>query len=429
VQFSTCIPLIFALSMLSRFLYIIFVYTYKILLFILSPFIPKAKLWLKGRNKASYQKLFNTVQGKNTIWMHAASLGEYEQGRPVLDALHKKHPDYTFVVSFFSPSGYEHVSKSDNYFLCTYLPLDTPGNAKKFIRNINPQLVLWIKYDYWYYTLRELYRQQVPVYLVSAIFLPTQPFFKWYGMLHREMLGFFTKIFVQHNESKTALLTYAPSSTNMSERIVVTGDTRYARAIEIANTPWQDNFIDAFCTDSIIIVAGSTWPSDNAIIEGLLTLENIKCIIAPHNIGAKDMDALKRNFPNHITYTALAAGTPVPDNSKLLMVDTMGMLSKLYRKATVAYVGGGFTKDGIHNVLEPAAYNIPVIFGSNYHKYYEAFVLLQANAAISIQHKEEAIKEIKTLLYNKNLYQRICNNVEQVIISNSYAVPTIISNL
>ncbi len=407
----------------------LFICGYKLLLTIASPFVPKAKQWVYGRRTAQYETLYAKVQGKKVIWMHAASLGEYEQGRPVLDALHKQYPNHIFVVSFFSPSGYEHISKGNHYFLCTYLPLDTPTNAKQFIQHLQPSLVLWIKYDYWYYTLRQLHRQQIPVYLISAIFLPTQPFFKWYGALHKQMLGFFTSIFVQHEQSKAALIKQLAPSIINANHIIVAGDTRYARAVEIAATPWQDALVNTFCANSHIIVAGSTWPSDITIIEGLLTLDNVKCIIAPHNIGVNDIEIWKKHFPNHITYTALAVGQPMPVHPNVLIVDTMGMLSTLYRKANIAYVGGGFTKDGIHNILEPAAYNIPVMFGSNYHKYYEAQVLLQANAAITIANNHVAVTEARRLLNNTSLYNTICANAAQVVAENTQALSIIIKNI
>jgi 3-deoxy-D-manno-octulosonic-acid transferase len=407
----------------------IFIYGYKLVLTIASPFVLKAKQWVYGRRNIQYDGLYKKVQGKKVIWMHAASLGEYEQGRPLLDALYKRYPNYTYVVSFFSPSGYEHISKDNHYFLCTYLPLDTPANAKRFIQQLQPSLVLWIKYDYWYYMLKQLHQQQIPVYLIAAIFLPTQPFFKWYGVLHRQMLSFFTNIFVQHEQSKAALIKQLNSSTTHVNHIIVAGDTRYARAAEIAATPWQDLLIDAFCINSNVIVVGSTWSSDINIIEGFLTIPNVKCIVAPHNIGANDIEILKKHFPNHITYTALAVGQTIPVGCNVLTIDSMGMLSRLYRKGAIAYVGGGFTKAGIHNILEPAAYNIPVMFGPNYYKYYEAYVLLQGNAAITIASKEDAIKEATLLFNNTELYNSICANAKHIVTDNTQALSIIIENI
>ncbi|MCY7293093.1 MAG: 3-deoxy-D-manno-octulosonic acid transferase, partial [Ferruginibacter sp.] len=325
------------------------------------------------------------------IWMHCASLGEFEQGRPLLEELKAANPAQKIVLTFFSPSGYEVMKDYKGADFVFYLPMDSPVNAKRFLDAVNPALVLWVKYEYWLYYLSVLKERNIAIILVSGIFRKNQPFFKWYGNIWRKMLGSFTHFFVQNKDSKQLLETLG-----FKENITLNGDTRFDRVLEIADGFTPVAGIEKFCGDSQVIVAGSTWEEDEIELLHFVNVhKNVKFIIAPHEIDKANIKDVKAEFSNSILYSELAENKPVnqeqqttnnqqPTTPHVLIVDNIGMLSRLYKYATITYVGGGYGADGVHNVLEAAVYGKPVVFGPVYEKFDEAIGLVDAGGAISI---------------------------------------------
>jgi 3-deoxy-D-manno-octulosonic-acid transferase len=350
----------------------------------------KARLWIDGRKNIFHRINSKTgIQNSKIVWVHCSSLGEFEQGRPVIEKLKSNDPDSKILLTFFSPSGYEIRKDFKGVDWVFYLPMDSAANAKEFIDTINPQLVIFIKYDYWYYYLTECKKRNIPLYIVSAIFRKEQPFFKWYGMLHKKMLKCFSHFFVQDKESSELL-----NSVGINN-VTVSGDTRFDRVIEIANNFNPIDEIEKFCNSSQILVAGSTWPSDEKIIkEATIDRPNLKIIIAPHEIHREHLEQLKTIFLDSIFYSQLQTSN---SKSNILIIDNIGMLSKLYHYATITYIGGGFDK-GIHNTLEAAAYGKPVLFGPNYKKFKEAIGLIETGGGISINSADELSLYLKTLL-------------------------------
>ena len=315
---------------------------------------------------------------ENLVWMHCASLGEFEQGRPVIEKIRAAYPSYKILITFFSPSGYEvrkNYPGADGIF---YLPADGKKYAEKFIDIIKPSLVIWVKYEYWYYYLNGLKQKNIPILLVSAIFRESQPFFKFYGRLWRNMLGCFNKIFVQNKESIGLL-----NSISMGENAILAGDTRFDRVTD--NAEREDLFPDKlkqFCKGSRVIVAGSTWQEDDEeIVHYIKTHPDIKLIIAPHETDSERLKEIKKLFGNAIFYSELKENS----DTQVIIIDNVGMLSGLYALADVAYIGGGFNASGIHNILEAAVFGKPVIFGPVYEKFQEAKDLVNADGAFAIQ--------------------------------------------
>lgn len=334
-------------------------------------------------------------ESRPRIWMHCASLGEFEQGRPVLEGLRARYPQYCFVLTFFSPSGYEVRKNYDGADYVFYLPADGRERAEKFIDLIQPQLVLWVKYDYWYYYLVSLQKKDIPVLLISAHFRKNQPFFHWYGGLHRRMLQTFRRLFVQSREGKALL-----SSLGLEERAEVSGDTRFDRVLEIAANFTEVPGIEKFCGDRLVVVAGSTWKED---VEELDHFANehpeIAFLIAPHEIEEEDLRETEILFKQCIRYSAWLKNI-APENSRfnVLIIDNVGMLARLYKYGTFCYIGGGFGEEGVHNVLEAAVYGKPVIFGPVYDEYAEAVSLVEAEAAFSIESALELEEKAQWLL-------------------------------
>ena len=313
--------------------------------------------------------------------MHCASLGEFEQGRPLLEKLKATDTNLKIVLTFFSASGYEVMKDYKGADHVFYMPMDSPANARKFIDALAPILVLWVKYEYWFYYLDELKRRNIPVILVSGIFRKDQPFFRWYGSVWRKMLGCFTHFFVQNEISRELLETI-----HIDQRITVTGDTRFDRVIEIAERFESVPFIEIFCGNSDVIVAGSTWEEDEVeLLHYVKAQADLKFIIAPHEIDAENLADIKIEFPDSIFYSELESLINTPGRTtNVLIIDNIGMLSRLYKYATISYVGGGFGADGVHNVLEAAVYGKPVVFGPVYEKYEEAIGLLEAGGGLSV---------------------------------------------
>ncbi len=369
--------------MTGKFLYNLFLLLYSVGIRVAAIANPKARKWINGR-----KDIFDTINSKlstlstQPIWMHCASLGEFEQGRPLLEELKAVNPQQKIILTFFSPSGYEVMKNYKGADFVFYLPMDSPANAKYFLDAVNPYLVLWVKYEYWFYYLTEIKKRNIPTLLVSGIFRKNQPFFKWYGDIWRKMLQSFTHFFVQNNESKQLLVTLG-----FKENVTQNGDTRFDRVLEIAENFTPVAGIEKFCGNDVVIVAGSTWEEDEIELLHFVNVhKNVKFIIAPHEIDKANLKDVKEEFPRSIFYSELENGQHKPDNGlqNILIIDNIGMLSRLYKYATVTYVGGGYGADGVHNVLEAAVYGKPVVFGPVYEKFDEAIGLVNAGGAVSI---------------------------------------------
>ncbi|WP_443945936.1 3-deoxy-D-manno-octulosonic acid transferase [Pedobacter sp. AW1-32] len=374
-------------------LYISGIRLYNFIIWIFSFFNKKAKLFCDGR-KDIFETIAKAINRNDKhVWFHFASLGEFEQGRPVLERLKAQHPEKKIIVTFFSPSGYE-IRK--NYALADvfYLPMDSARNAATFLDLINPELVIFTKYEFWYFYFRELKKRQIPLYVISGIFRPKQAFFKWYGQFYRNILHCVTHFFVQNTESKTLL-----NAIGISE-VSISGDTRFDRVYENAMAPRSIAEIEAFVGTRNCLVCGSTWPDDEKILTVLpAQFPEWKFIIAPHEIHGTHISEIEKLFPKAVRFSDWKVKPEPSSDQNILIIDNIGMLSALYSYGKVAYIGGGFGT-GIHNTLEAAAFGLPVIFGPNYDKFQEAKDLLQVGAAKSISSADELLEAFRYFISN-----------------------------
>ncbi|WP_296684539.1 glycosyltransferase N-terminal domain-containing protein [Flavobacterium sp.] len=395
-----------------------------VLLQLIALFVPKIKLFVTGR-----QDVFLTLKTKinpndKTIWFHAASLGEYEQGLPVIEKIKIKYPNHKIIVSFFSPSGYE-VRKNNTVADATvYLPLDTMKNAKKFIQLVHPDLVFFIKYEFWPNYLNELKKQHIPTYLISGIFREKQAFFKWYGGFYKKALEAFTYFFVQ-NESSLQLLHQLGK-----QNAIISGDTRFDRVASILEKDNSLDFIAAFKNEKTTIVAGSSWPKDEELLLNFINSSTADCkfIIAPHNIKSEQIQLLKNNCTKKVLLFSEKENKNSTDY-EVFIIDTIGILTKIYSYADIAYVGGGFGHPGVHNILEPATFGIPIVIGPNYSHFAEATDLVNLKGCISIKNQEELNFNFQNLIEDKKTRRErgtICANFVQ---KNKGATHQIIKNL
>lgn len=367
-----------------RLLYSLGIHLYGLLLRLIAPFHPKAKLWVNGR-RDWYARMSQTVEtGQNHIWFHFASLGEFEQGRAVLEGVKKDFPLKKIVITFYSPSGYE-VRKNTNLAdYVFYLPEDTAKNAKQFIDLIHPEFVVFTKYEYWYYYFSELKSRNIPLFMISAIFRPNQIFFQPYGGFFREILTSVTYFFLQNEESVHLLKEHG------FRNVGLTGDTRFDRVVELPKQQKSITEVNQFVGTSPVLVAGSTWLEDEKLLKDLmLQFPDWKLILAPHEIHEAHIEAILLLFLDALRFSNFAQHTfqKIVD-ARVLIIDNMGMLSSLYGYGKISYIGGGFGV-GIHNTLEAATYGIPVIFGPKYHKFQEAKDLIEQGAGFSIQDAEK----------------------------------------
>jgi 3-deoxy-D-manno-octulosonic-acid transferase len=404
---------------LGKLLYHLFIYSYAIGARLIAYWNPKARQWLTGR------KIFPSIEcnQQQTIWLHCASLGEFEQGRPLLEKIKEAYPQQKIVLTFFSPSGYEtmkHYKGADYIF---YLPMDSKANARKFIKAINPSLVLWVKYEFWFYYLTELKASNIPVLMVSGLFRQSQPFFKWYGAIWRQMLASFTHFFLQ-NEASIELL----KTIGISQQVSIAGDTRFDRVIEIAAQFQPIPLIAAFCGNSKVLVAGSTWEEDEEeLVHFVRKNPDIKFILAPHEIDEDNLKSVKKEFSGAIFFSEWKAmqeqtsNNTEPTIGNVLIIDNIGMLSRLYYYADITYVGGGFDDGGIHNVLEPAVFGKPVIFGPVYQKFSEAVDMVDCGAGISIETALELEDVLIQLWSNENLLHQKSEAAKKYVYSNAGA--------
>lgn len=389
-----------------HFLYNLAILFTSVLIKIVALFNPKMKLFVEGR-----KNVFSILKEKiaptdKTIWFHAASLGEYEQGLPVIEKIKIKYPNHKIVVTFFSPSGYEVRKNNTVADITIYLPLDSPKNAKQFTQLIHPDLVFFIKYEFWINYLNQLQKQNIPTYLISGIFREKQLFFKWYGGFYRKALDAFTYFFVQNENSKNLLSELGKTN------VTISGDTRFDRVVTILEKDNTLDFISNFKNNKTTIVIGSSWPKDEVLLAQYINncKDDVKFIIAPHNIKPDQITQLQNSISKK---TILFSEKENKDLSQfeVLIVNTIGILTKIYSYADIAYVGGGFGNPGVHNILEPATFGIPIIIGPNFSHFEEAINLVKIEGCLSIKNFDELQTSFSSLIQNpklKNEKGKIC---------------------
>jgi 3-deoxy-D-manno-octulosonic-acid transferase len=410
---------------LNVFFYNIFLLLFKAATQLASLFDGKAKKWVNGR-KDIFKKLQETIpQNEKIIWVHCASLGEFEQGRPVIEKLRSLDTGHRILLTFFSPSGYEVQKNYSGADWVFYLPADGASNARRFLEIVNPQLVIFVKYEFWYYYLKKIKYREIPLLLVSALFRPDMSFFKWYGGLQRKMLSRFDHLFVQTEESKKLI-----ARIGLEGICSVSGDTRFDRVIGIAEKFEPIPSIEKFIGNSRVLVAGSTWNEDEELLQkafGSISDTSLKLIIAPHEITEAHLDDLKKLFPNAILYSHLTTGPwHLAPETRHLIIDNIGMLSRLYNYGSITYVGGGLKPMGVHNVLEAAVYGKPVIVGPFYKKYVEARELVDDGGALVIKNEIELANVITNLLNNAHgCYDKASNASKEYVWRNKGATEKI----
>ena len=380
------------------FLYNIAIYITSFLLKFIVIFNTKIRLFVDGR-KNVFQKLQEHISDSDSvIWFHCASLGEFEQGRPIIEKLKPHKPHFKIIVTFFSPSGYEVQQNYPFADIVTYLPLDTKKNAKKFLQIVKPQAAIFVKYEFWPNLLRELKKENIKTILVSGIFRENQSFFKGYGSWMKKSLTTFDHFFVQNANSKKLLENIGFNN------VTISGDTRFDRVYNILNQDNSIKEIENFTNNKHVLVAGSSWLEDERLLVEYINneaTEDEKFIIAPHNINAKEIEKLKGSFKKETMLFSEKDKNNI-QNAQVLIIDSIGMLTKVYSYANIAYVGGGF-KTGLHNILEPATYGVPIVIGPYYEKFNEAKELVELKACLVVNNKAEFNTVVKSLYKDKNL--------------------------
>ena len=408
-------------------MYYLAILLYSFAVRLVAPFNKKAKKMLAGQRE-TFAILKKQLDPKASyIWFHAASLGEFEQGRPLMEKIRQEKPDYKILLTFFSPSGYEVRKNYSGADIICYLPFDHYWNAKKFLLLVKPVTAIFIKYEFWMNYLNLLHRLQIPTYIISAIFRPKQIFFRWYAYRYRKVLNNFKWFFVQDRQSLDLLKRF--NYTNAS----ITGDTRFDRVYEIAGQCKKLPLVEKFLNQtengkSPVFVAGSTWVNDEAILIPYINRHpEIKLIIAPHEIDEQRIEALESCFTCKTVRYSQADESSVSD-AGCLIIDCIGLLSSMYRFGNLAYIGGGFGK-GIHNVLEAAVYGIPVLFGPNYHKFKEAKELIACRGAFAVNNEEELSSRMNDFLSYAELLQETGTCAKEYVTGNLGATQKIYERL
>ena len=369
-------------------------------------FNPKAKKWVQGR-KNIFNRLEKAIpKNEKTIWVHCSSLGEFEQGKPVIEKLKLQYPSFKILLTFFSPSGYEVRKDYDGADWIFYLPMDGPYHARRFLEIVHPSLIIFVKYEFWYYYLKKIKYRNIPLLLISALFRKDMSFFKWYGGFQQKMLLRFDHLFVQNTASKNLI-----DELGFSGICSISGDTRFDRVMDIIDKFETIPVIEQFIGNSKVIIAGSTWPEDEEVLQKAFTGINdptLKLIIAPHDINEKHLKKIKDLFPDALLFSQLTAYNLQSTSHNILIIDNMGMLARLYKYAYLTYVGGGLRSMGVHNVLEAAVYSKIVLMGHYYHKYSEAVGLVLSGGAIPFNNEKKdgvMLKElIKALFKDREEY-------------------------
>lgn len=381
-------------------------------------------LWLTGRKDVFNQIKHSGIDQKQVIWVHTASLGEFEQGRPIVERIKQNYPEHSILLTFFSPSGYEIRKNYEKADLVTYLPVDTPKNASRFVSLVNPELAIFIKYEFWFNYIDVLYKNKIPTIFASVIFRPSQHFFKPWGSWFAQQLNKITYIFVQDEKSVDLL------DSIKIYHAEVGGDTRFDRVIQLPEEKNEFPEIKSFIGDSKIIVGGSTWSPDEDNLRYVIEKNNddIKLIIAPHLIDDDHISEIQKKFReyNPVLYSDLEGNSDL--NSRVLIINEIGLLSSIYRYAKIAYIGGGFGV-GIHNLLEASTYGVPVIFGPNHQKFREAIELISIQAGFGITNKTETLEIINKLLSDNNFFEKSSIEAKQYVAKNAGATNKVIGKV
>jgi 3-deoxy-D-manno-octulosonic-acid transferase len=405
-----------------KVLYNLGILIFSALAHLISPFNSRASFWVKGRKKWAEKIAEKIKSGDRVIWIHCASLGEFEQGRPVIEAIKKKMPVFKIVITFFSPSGYEIRKNYNNADCISYLPSDTPGNAAKFIDLVKPEFVIFVKYEFWNNYISALYKNKIPLYLISGIFRPGQHFFKWYGSFFRSMLRKFEIIFVQDQRSFDLL------SGIGIENVYLAGDTRFDRVVQIAGTSRVIQKLEHFRGNEKLFLAGSSWQQDEEIIAEYINSFplRMKWVFAPHEIDKSNIERLEKLIKvKHVRFSEYSERSA---DARVLIIDNIGMLSSAYRYAYIAAIGGGFGK-GIHNILEPACWGIPVLFGPKHENFKEALDLLATGAAKSFLTFDDFRRILDLWLSDEKKYTNSAEMASKYVKENAGATEIIIKEI
>ena len=405
------------------FIYNVIILFAGFLLKIVARFVPKIRLFVDGR-KSVFATLSATIKPTDqVIWFHAASLGEYEQGLPLIEQLKSTMPSHKIVLTFFSPSGFEIRKNNTLAHVTVYLPLDTAQNVSRFLDIVHPEMVFFIKYEFWPNYLHQLQNRNIKTYLVSGVFRDKQVFFRWYGDFYRKALGAFTYFFVQNDSSKKLLKSIG------FHNVKVSGDTRFDRVSSIL---LQDNtldFVQNFKNNTTTIVIGSSWPTDDKLLVPYINNSaNVKFIMAPHNINQLQINDLKKSITKKTMLWSEKNDLDLA-SFEVLIVDTIGILTKIYAYSDIAYVGGGYGSPGVHNILEPATFGVPIVIGSNYSHFAEATALVHLGGCLSVSNQVELNEVLDSLLQNQDIRLEkghICSTFVQM---NSGATHRIVSQL
>ena len=405
-----------------RLFYTFAIYIYQSAIHIASLFNHKARLWVQGR-----KNIFNELESKcagnqDIVWFHCASLGEFEQGKPFIEKVKNEHPQTKILVTFFSPSGYT-IRKNDPIAdFVFYLPIDTISNAKKFIKIVNPRFAVFVKYEYWYNYIQQLDRKNIPFFYISAIFRKEQYLFKWYGSWFVRQLKKCTRFFVQDDQSISLM------QQLKIENVTKTGDTRFDRVYKIASQSYDLPYVVQFKNRSKLLVAGSTWEPDDKILKSFLdqNKRTFKLIIAPHEIHASRIQYLKDLFFDYSIICFSEMEQEHMADYQVFIIDTIGILSKIYKYSDYSYIGGAFGA-GLHNILEAAVFGVPLFFGPKYQKFKEARDLVQLEGAFSILNDEQLILKITQLEMRQEEYDKTCNICKKFVHNNIGAVDMIYS--
>ena len=406
-------------------MYSLLIHFYAFIVALISPFHRKARLMRFGQWKTNRLLREEIDRNARYIWFHASSLGEFEQGRPMIEKIKAQYPGYKILLTFFSPSGYEVRKDYNGADVICYLPFDTPYRVKKFLDLANPAMAVFIKYEFWGNYLRELKKRGIPVYIISAIFRPDQLFFQWFGAPYRKMLHCFTHLFVQDDRSKELLGQYG------IRNVTVCGDTRFDRVLDVRDRARELPEVEQFVGErSLVLVAGSTWPQDEEILIPYFNEHpEMKLIIAPHEIHREHLmyieSLLKR--PS-VRLTDVMLDEDLLEGKDCLIVDCFGLLSSIYRYGTIAYIGGGFGA-GIHNTLEAAVYGIPVLFGPRYRKFREARDLIKVGGGFSVASKDEFNDKMDELLTYREVLDAAGGNAGLFVSGNAGVTDRILKEL
>jgi 3-deoxy-D-manno-octulosonic-acid transferase len=405
-----------------KFLYSASVLLYKSAIHLASAVNPKARKWVRGRKDIFSRieaALQQTPPGSPLVWFHCASLGEFEQGRPLIEKYRQQHPGTRIFLSFFSPSGYEVRKDYKGADYIFYLPADTPSNARRLVKLLQPSAAFFIKYEFWFNYLEELKKQGTPVYLVSGIFRKDQHFFRSYGGWFRKGLSAFKLFFVQDQNSADLLFSIG------MKNVVIAGDTRFDRVAAIAEQKKEIPSVAVFCQGHQVIIAGSTWQPDEEVLHAIpLRDYKMKMIIAAHEIHEEHLAGIEKLFSDYSCLRFSKASPQELVSAEILIIDSIGLLSSLYQYGSFAFIGGGYGK-GIHNILEAATFGLPVLFGPNYHKFIEARDLVKTGGAFEISDSVSLLKTVQ-LLQDKQVLETASHIARHYVLRHTGATDKIL---